>query len=255
MKCPLRCLRCLPDMTCFQCEYGYSINDASLLNSSNIMNRTCLLNVCAYRYFSDSLQCQSCPSGCLICLLDNSCFICDINYVLDPTSHLCLNINCTQFNQFYDITTNSCLSCSSNCRNCFNTPTFCISCPISTPVQTYLYSGSCLNNCPNGYFAHKYSLTCRLCNPRCASCTNFDNCLTCKPNFYILSFYSPQNAQCIAECPLGFWTNITICQRCFPDCKSCYGPSEYQCLSCYPKFYLDDYKCVYSCSPMKYKDN
>jgi len=145
------------------------------------------------------MQCQSCTAGCLICLLDNSCFICANNYVLDYNTHLCrLASNCSS-NQYLDISS-SCLNCSANCRTCLNQSTLCTSCPLSTSTsgQTYLYSGSCVNSCPTGFFAHRYSLTCRLCNPLCSSCSNFDNCLTCKANYFILNFYSPQNALCVA---------------------------------------------------------
>ena len=157
-------------MTCLQCVDGYSVNHPNVLTSSNVMNSTCLLNVCPQFYFSDSLQCQACPQNCRICLLDNSCFICDTNYVLDPISHLCISNNCTQINQFYNSNSNSCQSCSSNCRSCFDQSTFCTSCPVATSsssIQTYLYNGSCVTSCPSRYFAHKNSLTCRLCSPRC----------------------------------------------------------------------------------------
>ena len=188
-------------MTCTQCIDGYSINTPNLLNSSNVMTQTCLLNTCPLNYFSDSQQCQSCPSGCGICLLDNTCYdLCPNNSILDPNTRLCLAQNCTQPNQYFDVSSNLCKNCSTNCRTCSNQSTACTSCPIanSSSIQTYLYNGSCSTTCPLGYFIHKYSQTCRLCNPRCSSCTNFDNCLTCKSNFYILNFYSPQNALCVA---------------------------------------------------------
>ena len=138
---------------------------------------------------------------------------------------MCVSNNCSQISQFYNSNISTCEACSSNCRSCFGVANVCTSCPTSSSNQTYLFNGSCILSCPPGYFAHKYSLSCRLCNPRCDSCTNFDSCITCKPNFFILSFYSRQNALCVAECPIGFWTNTTICQRCSPDCKTCYGPS------------------------------
>lgn len=108
--------------------------------------------------------------------------------------------------------------------------------------------------CPPAYFAHRQSGTCRKCNSKCATCLSFYNCLTCAPTFYLLSFYNEYQAQCVAECPIGFYSDTKACQSCHRDCKSCYGPSKYQCLTCYSNFLLDESECVYACSNGKYAD-
>jgi proprotein convertase subtilisin/kexin type 5 len=243
-------------MTCLQCTDGYSLNTLNLLNSTAaIMSYTCIVGYCATGYFSESLQCQVCQPGCIVCLLDNTCFLCQSGYTLDPNSHMCLNNNCLQTSQFYNATSNQCLSCAANCRTCYGLSTSCTSCLLSSP-QTYLSNNSCLATCPAGFFTHQYSLTCRPCSPQCATCYGSAvSCMTCQANLYLLAFYNPMSPICVALCPLGFWTNFTTCQLCSPNCKSCNGPSQYQCLSCYPNFYLDDWQCVYFCSPMKYADN
>lgn len=133
----------------------------------------------------------------------------------------------------------------------------CTSCIAPSGNVTYylnLVTGDCVLACPVGYFKHSTSQSCRKCNPKCSECDNFGDCTKCNTDFNLLDFYDPTRAQCVAECPLGFWSNNQVCARCYEDCKSCYGPSKYQCLSCYPNFYLDDYECVWRCSPGMYKD-
>lgn len=145
-----------------------------------------------------------------------------------------------------------CQSCISPCRTCLQSATICTSCdPTSNLLM--LHQSTCVLACPNGYFSHSESKSCRKCNPKCSSCSNLRNCQTCIDGYSLLNFYNPNQAECVAECPIGFWSDLQKCQSCFKDCKSCWGPSEYQCLSCYPNFALDEFKCVWQCAPGKYR--
>ena len=89
IPCPANCRRCKPDMTCLKCVDNYVINVPEFITTSNVMNNTCVLNYCAARYFTDSLQCQLCSHGCEQCLLDGSCHLCSTGYTLDPNTKLC----------------------------------------------------------------------------------------------------------------------------------------------------------------------
>lgn len=250
-SCPSNCRRCKPDMTCLKCLDNYVINHPSLLTSSNIMTDSCLLNTCPTGFYSDSLQCQACQTGCDVCLLDGSCYTCATNYVLDAKTKTCYPSGC-QLNQFYD---GVCNNCAAECQTCSVSMSQCTSCAINTGNQTYLANGACVTTCPLGTFAHLQSRSCRLCDPRCLSCSSHRNCTSCANDFYLLAFYDNTNTPCVSECPVGFYVNgSNICSRCHHDCKSCYGPSEYQCIECYPNFFLDEGKCVYFCSAMKYQD-
>ena len=234
-------------MTCLKCLDNYVINDAAVLNPTNLMNGTCVLNYCSPPYYSDSLQCQRCPFGCNTCLLDGSCFICETGFTLDPTTKVCYVSTC-MLNQYND-TNSTCMNCVPECLSCSGTATNCTACP----VNTFLSNMTCGTTCPLGTFGHVQSKSCRKCDPRCLQCSSFSNCTICQLDFYLLSFYNPKNTPCVPACPVGFYVDINnICQRCYKDCKSCYGPSEYQCLECYPNFKLDEGKCVFFCPALKY---
>jgi hypothetical protein len=100
VPCPQNCRRCTPQMVCLKCLDNYVVNYPERITSANVMNETCLRYVCGDGQFSDSLQCQSCPLWCKVCLLDGSCYQCQTGYVLDANSKMCLTSACPQLNQF-----------------------------------------------------------------------------------------------------------------------------------------------------------
>ena len=67
LPCPQNCRRCTVDMKCLECLYNYVINSIDNITASNAMNETCVPNYCPSPYFSDSVQCQKCSPGCLVC--------------------------------------------------------------------------------------------------------------------------------------------------------------------------------------------
>lgn len=243
-------------MVCLKCLDNYVINTPESITAATVMNQTCLRHVCGDGQFSDSLQCQPCPTGCQICLLDGSCYVCLAGFSIEPYSKICIPSGSSQLNQFTIVSGGATTTgtCSSLCRSCAGSSVACTSCPINPTNQTYLFNSTCTVGCPSGFFMHLASRTCRRCDPRCSSCTEITNCLTCTHDFYLLDFYDPRHASCVPECPVGFWVNGTTCQRCYKDCKKCYGPSEYQCLECYPNFFIEEGKCVYQCDAMMYRD-
>ena len=238
LACPDNCLRCKPDQTCLKCLDNYVINHPSLLTSSNLITDSCLLNTCTTGFYSDSLQCQACQVGCDVCLLDGSCVTCSNFYQLDSATKTCYDTSCT-LSQYYHHD-NVCYNCAPECQTCNVAASTCTSCFSNPNNQTYLSVGTCVQTCPAGTFAHLQSKSCRKCDPRCASCSSHRNCTSCLNNFHLLTFYDNTNTPCVSECPVGFYVNDSnVCARCYHDCKSCYGPSEYQCLDCYPNFSLD----------------
>lgn len=254
VRCPTNCRYCSAGMRCYECLHNYVVAALETLNSTNVFNSTCVPNYCAPPYFSDSLQCQLCPAGCMVCQMDGGCFQCSTNFTLATDGRTCIVASCG-LGGFLN-TSSQCQTCSSSCRSCVGSSTACSSCPIASnsSLQTYLLSSSCAASCPDGYFKHAESLSCRKCDPKCSTCSSFRSCLTCTEGFSLLDFYDLQNGRCVRECPVGFWSGSGVCQRCQEDCQSCFGPSEYQCLSCYANFNLDDGKCVYSCLTGKFAD-
>ncbi|XP_023239624.1 furin-like protease 1 [Centruroides sculpturatus] len=79
---------------------------------------------------------------------------------------------------------------------------------------------------------------------RCTKLDSSNRCLDCKKEEFIL------HEQCVTVCPTGY-TNITIdqdralCVVCHYTCFSCFGPNDYQCLSCHGDSVLtDDQYCL-----------
>lgn len=164
----------------------------------------------------------------------------------------------TTLTQYYNTITSLCASCSSPCYTCASTSMTCTSCLIvSGATPSFLFNNTCVSACPNGLFADAISATCRKCDPKCFTCNNILNCSSCQKSYYLLSFYSADNVRCVSECPQGFYVSVSnnTCNLCFKDCQSCYGASEFQCLSCYPNFKMDDSRCVYFCDIQKFVDD
>lgn len=173
-------------MHCFECLFNYVINHPDLITADNIMNQTCIPDYCPDNYYSDSLQCQKCTAGCAVCQIDGRCLFCQDGYLSTNEDGICYVQDCTSTQ--YSNSSGLCTPCSSSCLTCSNA-TYCTSCYSDDTQINYLFDGTCTTDCPAGYFAHRDSMTCRMCDPKCSTCQNFYNCLTCIPNFYLLSFY------------------------------------------------------------------
>lgn len=68
-------------------------------------------------------------------------------------------------------------------------------------------------------------------NQMCDSCSNFNGqeyCFACREGQYSAGGY------CVDSCPQGSFPygSSGICQQCYADCRTCFGYSDAQCLSC-----------------------
>ena len=65
-------------------------------------------------------------------------------------------------------------------------------------------------------------------------------CTKCHPNFLLL------NGKCIHDCPKGYYKgeigydHHKTCLKCYYSCKTCTGPNDNQCLSCYEDATLEE---------------
>jgi proprotein convertase subtilisin/kexin type 5 len=132
-----------------------------------------------------------------------------------------------------------CLSCSSPCLTCSTIRTNCTSCDTSSGFP-YLYSSSCLANCPFAHF-DSGAYTCKKCSIPCDTCTSSSICLTCLPGYSKLGNY------CYTNCPSLFYSNGTDCISCnLALCKTCVTTAD-TCLSCATGLYLLGSSCLGSC--------
>ena len=125
-----------------------------------------------------------------------------------------------------------------NCANC-SSASSCTLCANGF----YLYNGTCLSECPSGYYLSIASglQSCEVCQLPCLTCSGYSTyCLTCNTSSILINkyLYTTLNSSiCTNGCPLNFYfTEDLICQPCIPPCLSCSSPTS--CSSCVPTYYF-----------------
>lgn len=119
----------------------------------------------------------------------------------------------------------SCITCASPCATCSSSTT-CTSC---LPTF-YMFSTSCLSQCPSGYYPSNSTLSCLNCQYPCKQCLDGIRCLTCAQGYLL-------GNQCFTTvgCPLYYYQTQTahgkVCAQCDQQCIACRGNSSF-CLEC-----------------------
>jgi len=99
---------------------------------------------------------------------------------------------------------------------------------------------------PNAFEVEK-NIKCTLCHESCRYCVGAkeNGCVACYPNSkkpYLMpeknSEFAIERGYCVNYCDPGYYLEIKnfnemICRRCNEKCKTCAGPREIQCKSCY----------------------
>ena len=134
----------------------------------------------------------------------------------------------------------------------------CLSCNVGA-FQYPMDYGSCLNACPDGFYADNSDWKCKACystgvtgKSACSTCFGplATNCKTCSTP---TTFYSPMDKSCVITCPDGYYADTSDypenqCRKCYQynppsnlgsTCVTCNGPSSNQCLSCNSSQFLD----------------
>lgn len=163
-------------------------------------------------------MCPSNTSACTSAINATDCFptftLVAGQCICDPT-----------YQQFLDINTGDCDSCTALIDGCFS----CIS--AATP------SGVGCTSCASGLFINS-SLTCEDCPPTCTTCSGLLSCNNCQPTFSLL------NGTCACDPALQLFTTGSLCAPCYSfinHCLNCSGtgPSSVTCLECSPGTYPD----------------
>ena len=144
----------------------------------------------------------------------------------------------------------------------------CLSCNVGA-FQYPMDSGSCLDVCPDGFYADNSDWKCKACystgvigKSACLTCFGplATNCKTCSAP---ATFYSPVDNSCVTTCPDGYYADNSDypenqCRKCYQynpplnldgTCATCDGPSSNRCLSCNSSQFLDSTTntCVNTC--------
>ncbi|XP_023335904.1 furin-like protease 2 [Eurytemora carolleeae] len=200
----------------FQCPKGYY---------TDAINRTCLIcdNCDSCTLDDGTVKCTSCKQGMV--LLDGVC-----------TAHC-------PFGHFTN--KNSCTACHPSCETCTGVlDTQCGRCG----EGTYYFERRCVSYCPPGYFSQEALRECMSCPHGCDSCTGIDDgaCSRCRDGWI-----TTEAGECLPpesrECQPGMYSGQGTCLACHNSCKTCIGPKDRDCSSCYSDHRLYISSCVEFC--------
>ncbi|XP_039628875.1 proprotein convertase subtilisin/kexin type 5 [Polypterus senegalus] len=237
--CPKHCNDCRGETQCFSCQDGYYLSDGICVDQ------------CPNGTYEDSnsWRCESCHSSCQTCNgpLARDCRVCPDGNM--PIYGQCPSVSCKE-GQYLEVTDGGCYSCDFSCMTCFGPQALdCSSCYVGFFLDQ---EGSCVEQCPPGFFANPASLLCEECAPNCETCQDsMDNCLSCRKDGYSLFLYE---GSCWSNCPDGYFGSPEdTCEVCDSLCLTC-EESKSKCLSCVPYFYLENGQCTANCSYNYYPD-
>ncbi|KAL4504384.1 hypothetical protein ABPG72_009830 [Tetrahymena utriculariae] len=230
---------------------------------------------------SKQKQCFDCMEGCKQCSNGYTCNQCDGSYQMDQNYQCRIKDQYVLSNQpikcplnyvfFNGFCMPSCPSGTISVKNKCQAYDSCeiISFDIGLQIakcqkckdsSQFIFQGYCLPQCPK---FQKTASASGICLPKCDSNTftllqdfQFPQCVQKCPSESIISGYSEINQQyCIqTACKQGeYFDTITyfsseiqdqtqMCKQCHPSCKSCNGPTQYDCIECkYGQFYQEYY--------------
>ncbi|KAL4506090.1 hypothetical protein ABPG72_013851 [Tetrahymena utriculariae] len=212
-KCQDNCDQCSDSSTCIQCSSGFYKFDDGKCNICDAQNG----------YFVNNDKCLPCIDNCLQCSNQSSCnqfSNCGARFKYDKVLKQCVQclwdqknllcVNQCQNNQFYNQQQQVCSQC-------------------------YYKEGSCLQNCPTGYYNNQNN-QCLPCQSECKQCTgpNKNQCKQCNQP-YILQ----ENSTC-QLCQSGTFFDKTSneCIQCYNKCLNCFGELQNNCSECVSGYVL-----------------
>ncbi|XP_060593632.1 furin-like protease kpc-1 isoform X2 [Ruditapes philippinarum] len=226
---------------CLKCKPGYLLIEGK---------GTCE-KACDKGYYKDDKMhhCRVCSGVCDECLDNkNKCTACRSGQVLEKDTCVPEREPCPA-GTFQSL--GGCKTCPEGCFSCTSYSN-CTCCN----KGSYLQNGSCVHSCDSGFQPLHVNYSSMFVFQQCQQCGN--ECNVCPAGFkYIKGVCIQQN-----NCPDGtyFQWNSMSCKKCNTSCRACIGPSNTDCLSCYPPSGYNNLlrKCMRCCSEnehnSKYKD-
>uniref|UniRef100_A0A3Q3MJW6 Growth factor receptor domain-containing protein n=1 Tax=Mastacembelus armatus TaxID=205130 RepID=A0A3Q3MJW6_9TELE len=170
-----------------------------------------------------------------------------------------------------------CHPCHKYCHRCSGPgKTHCLTC-----YQKHLLlsesNGTCVDECPAGYFKDELGQKCEACHPSCQSC---DSCLSCALGLT----YLQKEGRCLLSCPQGYYHDTAhstcepchcgclyfslstlssvphqdsghTCEDCDSSCLECRGPGPANCTMCPVQAILEaGGRCLLCCHHEKEED-
>ncbi|XP_068609494.1 proprotein convertase subtilisin/kexin type 5 [Brachionichthys hirsutus] len=247
------CLRCHAD--CTLCDGPDSDDCDSCADPEAVLHNGACLEACpAHTYReAETGECKDCDASCLTCSGPHagSCTSCREDRRLEGHGR-CSPCSPRQ----YADRDGECHPCHKSCRTCSGPGSgpgrsLCLSCN----QRHRLLDGTCVAECPSGYYGDESGQTCEPCHPSCQSCIgkHGNECLACKSHLF------REGKGCVETCQHSHYgnTDSRVCDRCDPSCSECTGGGEDGCLSCAPGLvYLRGKgRCLLSCPRGFYDDS
>ncbi|XP_036385914.1 proprotein convertase subtilisin/kexin type 5 [Megalops cyprinoides] len=237
--CPPGCQNCTGDGLC--AEPQAALHDGACLPH------------CPTHTFHDphTRECRDCDASCLTCSGPHrsSCTGCREGSRLDPQGHCVPHTECPSHS--YRDPQGQCQPCHAHCLYCSGpSKLHCLGCH----HKHFLLNGTCVDDCPAGFFRDTEQWHCERCPLSCLTCVGRlrHQCLTCKPHLF------REDKACVDTCQPSYYGNVTTgtCERCDPSCGECSGRGDSRCLSCRDgHLYLRTHgNCRLSCPPGYYPD-
>ncbi|CAM4558064.1 unnamed protein product [Lepidochelys olivacea] len=148
----------------------------------------------------------------------------------------------------YNADKKRCKKCSPNCETCVGSHSDqCLSCKSGYYLNEE--SNSCITSCPDGFYLDKNKIACRKCSENCKTCAESQSCTECRHG---LSLYG---SRCAVRCEEGKYHNGRECEPCHRSCATCAGSGADACINCTEGYFMEDGRCVQSCSGGYYLDH
>lgn len=243
------CKSCLKD--CNSCTNQTTCIDCSL--NTYWLNGICVPDNCennGYR-LENINKCVPCPENCKECD-EHGCTKCehDMSELYEDGKLLGCVENCPKGSFHNTINeTKICTRCDSNCADCDNH----YKCNECIEHNFLKDNTTCVNPCGTGYYSNELNKTCEPCKADCsgvssenccAACSGgADKCDKCKEGNILEK--GTTSAECVVECPDGFFSSNEECKICPATCTKC--TSDTNCTECLPEFHLVGGQCISEC--------
>ncbi|XP_068278360.1 proprotein convertase subtilisin/kexin type 5 isoform X1 [Nyctibius grandis] len=148
----------------------------------------------------------------------------------------------------YNADKKRCKKCSPSCETCVGGHSDqCMTCKSGYYLNEV--TNSCITNCPDGFYLDKNKIVCRKCSENCRTCVEFQICTECKHGL------SLHGTKCAIHCEEGKYHNGRECEPCHRSCATCAGAGVDACINCTQGYFMEDGRCVQSCSSGYYLDH
>lgn len=126
-----------------------------------------------------------------------------------------------------------CYGACSKCTSGFKDT--CEDCILNAGLRYDAATTSCVCQFSNFYIDESDGFVCKQCSPICFTCSGpaDNNCLTCDPDNNLVI----DAATHTCKCAVGFYfppPPTLKCEPCDPECLTCDGPLQFDCLTCDP---------------------